>query len=117
MDASAVRELVERNRPKGHDASYPEEVRERVGQLAREARARGLTWQAIAELVGVSSTTARAWSRRGSVPGFLPVVVDNEPVQVQTRPAGARLVVSAPNGFAIEGLDLEQAIAALRALA
>lgn len=117
MEQEEVRALVSKNRPKSAEG-YPASVKHAVVTYALTQRAKGARWEDISGQVGLSSTTLQLWCKQQ--PRFLPVTLTPSPhdpvLQPQTveRPDG--LVLHAPNGLRLSGLDVAQAIALLRAL-
>jgi hypothetical protein len=109
MKAESLFELLRVHRPESPHMGFPVEVRAAVADYARQGRAQGRTWSAIAKDVGVARGTVRDWTKQYG--GFLPVVVTPEP-----SPIRASLLLSSPNGFLLDGLDLEQAIRVLQAV-
>jgi len=62
-----LRALRERTRPIARSDGYPVEVQERIVAHALERRAHGEPWRVIAERLGLSRGTARAWVVAGGV--------------------------------------------------
>ena len=119
MQPQQIRALVEDNRPTEQNAGYPEHVRRAVAHYAHECRAQGHRWADIATATGVSAASAATWCKQFS--RFLPVTVTQD-VPQQTLPALSSqtshhgLVLRTPSGYALAGLDLQDAITLLREL-
>lgn len=119
MQAQQVRALIEDNRPTNPNEGYAEHVRRTVAHYAADCRARGQTWSDIATIVGVSAGSLTNWCKQ--FPRFLPVTVTDAqtPLTSHTRDAHhphRGLVLRTPDGFALEGLDLHDALHLLQAL-
>jgi transposase-like protein len=97
---------------KGRGKRYPGELRERASAYCRERRLAGRSYKAIASELGLCLETVRRWclaatdTRRSSA--LVPVEVVSGPV--------APITIVSPSGFRLEGLELDEAVAALRAL-
>lgn len=104
MLAADLRALLTTHRPDHASAGYPPWLRERATAHAHAARARGATWQTIADELGISPITVRGWAAKAGHASFVPVVVAEAP---QPTPVSRFRLVS-PRGFQVEGLDLEQ---------
>jgi hypothetical protein len=87
---------------------YAPDTQARVVEFARARRAEGASWQEIAGELGMRFDTIRRWCSRRSMMRAVEVVAEAPRV-------GGVAVVSA-SGYRLEGLTLDEAIAALRAL-
>lgn len=117
MQRDEVRALVLANQPRS-SAGYDDEVKRTVIAYTQHCRAQGQRWEDIGMDIGLSGKTLRHWSQQLST--FLPItIVDTLPqprVQLPTPVATPSLVLHTPNGFRLDGLDLEQALALLSVL-
>ena len=82
-------------------------------QAAGVCRQRGWSHQAVSEALGLGTDAVRRWYRQGvgwTVPSAVaPVVVEPSTVVVEA----ATLSITSPDGWRVEGLDLEMALALL----
>jgi hypothetical protein len=93
---------------------YPPELRRRAADYARERAKAGDGAAAVSAELGVSEQTLRNWlAKTGGA--FLRVTVE-EPERAEEKPAAGRLVLVAPSGYRLEGLDLAGAAELLRVL-
>lgn len=115
MEQQEVRALVSEHRP-AVGVSYPDEVKRTVIAYLNARRAQGVALQDVSAEVGLSTTTLQVWRRQCTA--FRPVTIVESPTSaVHPAPAAAEgIVLHTPEGFRLSGLDLEQAIAALRVL-
>lgn len=113
----------------GRRSTWPKSIKERVLQL----RQLELSYEKIAALTGIPAPTIYSWkSRLNPEPAFLPVKVVEEPARspVVEAPATRKLaskrvrerstptiIVIAPNGVRLEGLDLKSALTVAREMA
>ena len=91
---------------------YEPSLKARIIAFARSRRDDGASWVTIASEIGIAFETLRRWciaTERGSSHAMVPVEVVGE------RSDHVVSVVSA-GGHRIEGLTLEEAVSALRAL-
>lgn len=117
----ALAQLLTEHRPTRDGDGFPQWLRDRVGVFVRDSTGRGISLATLRSELGVSSTTLRRWSMasRGSGDGgFVPVVLEpspraSAPLQHTTDVA---LRLSAPSGFTLHGLSLDQALAMMQAL-
>lgn len=97
---------------RGRGRRYPCALRERIVRYARSRRAEGHSWARIGEELSMPWETLRRWSRVGeSSKAMVPVEV----VPAAVVAEGGVAVVS-PTGWRLEGLDVREAVAVLRAL-
>ncbi|SRR5258708_4282435 len=87
---------------------YAPDTQARVVEFARARRAEGASWQEIAGELGMRFDTIRRWCSRGLTMRAVEVVGE--------VPRAAGVAVVSASGHRIEGLTLDEAIAALRAL-
>jgi transposase len=117
--------------PRGHGIYYPDSLRGRVRDWAFRRKEEGATWPAIAAEIGVAHSTLRLWigvelRRRRALEkptaSLVPVEIVGAARDVATVPTvfGALRTTSvsvvSPGGFRVEGLTLDEAIAALERL-
>lgn len=112
-EAARIRELVRAAGPRGRGMRLPEDVRRELIALARRRRSDGVGVDSIAAATGVSSESIRRWTQ-----GFESRSLSRELVAVDVRddvrlPTLGSVSVCSPSGFRIDGLTLEQAVAAL----
>jgi transposase-like protein len=119
--AELRREIQRFQRPdRPRAARYPRELRREIGRLARQARASGTSFAALARRLGVAPTLVLRARQPGSrsprrTPSAVrPVVV----TPVEASPAEHTVaVVTLPSGTRVEGLSVPQIVALVRALA
>jgi transposase-like protein len=105
---------------------YSAQVRADAVTLLRTRKAEGIGLGACAEELGISTVTLRKWlkaaddttssqSAQHTSPPATPAMSPWRPVALSTNasPAEARLSLTTPGGYRIEGLSLEQALVAL----
>lgn len=98
----------------GRGHRYPAALRAEVVVHVRERRARGESLAAISRDLDLNPFTLQRWLDAGRPPSFRPVEVAPAPA---TTPPAAGLVVTMPSGVRVEGLDLPNLLALIRALA
>lgn len=97
---------------RGRGRRYPTELRERIGAYAISRRAEGATWATISDELEVPWETLRRWSvGTRSAAAMVPVEVVSSSVVAEPVVA-----VVSPTGWRLEGLDVREAVAVLRAL-
>jgi len=79
-------------------------------ERARALRSEGVSWNRIGKELGVASDTVSRWCREAEGPMMLPVALEPRAAE----PAGLRLTT--PDGFAVEGLDVDEAYMLLESL-
>ena len=99
-------------RERGRGKAVPAELKARVRAHAQERRRQGATYQQIGDELGVPMESVRRWSLAEALVSRRTAAV---PVQVVTEPRSGISIVS-PSGFRLEGLELQDAVAVLRAL-
>jgi hypothetical protein len=99
-------------RERGRGKAVPAELKARVRAHAHERRRHGATYQQIGDELGLPMESVRRWSLAGASVSTRTTAV---PVQVVAEPRSGISIVS-PSGFRLEGLELQDAVAALRAL-
>ncbi len=117
---SELHRLVEAH-PLDHSVGYTEAIRTLGAQYARACLDRGERWCDLAKRVPMSQASLRNWlaateGRPGTAlaPPLAAVPVVVEPT-VEELPSRRPVIVS-PGGYRLEGLGLEDAVLALRAL-
>lgn len=101
---------------KGRGKRYPAELKARIVAHAEARRSAGESYAKIADELGLAFETIRRWCIARTArptPARSAALV---PVEVIAAPRAAVAIVS-PNGFRLEGLDVAEAVAVLRALA
>ena len=94
--------------------AYPEPLRRAAVAFATAARRRGETIASIAATLGLPAITLQRWLRREQESPFRAAII----VEPATPfPAGSPIVVHAPGGVRIEGLDVAGLAELLRRLA
>lgn len=97
-------------------ARYSREFRAEVVTVARKRRAEGLAVARIARELGLGTQTLTRWLRRSPRPTLRPIRVVAEPPSL-VPVATTSLVLVAPGGFRVEGLDTDTVVRVLRSLA
>ena len=92
----------------GRGRRFAPELRHQIAEVRRRLRGEGKSWHRIGREIGLPGETVRRLCERAA-PGFAPVEVVND--------AASSLVVVAPGGYRVEGLDVETAVALLARLA
>jgi transposase-like protein len=128
LDIPTARSLLRRTRPRRHADGYPLEVRAPVVALARRQLSAGLSMAAVARELGIHSNTLLRWLEAGpeDVPSFVPVVLESAAAPAAPPAANCSeasrpmplcaLTLVSPAGYRLEGLSLDDAVAALRRL-
>lgn len=96
-------------RESGRGRRFAPELRRQISAVGRRLHGAGKSWSEIGSELGLLGETVRRLSE-GAAPGFVSVEVADAPVT-------GSLVVVAPNGYRIEGLDIDAAVALLARLA
>jgi transposase len=113
--AVEFRAAVRRAGPRGAGKRYPAAAKRMATEYLRQRQKVGAPLSAVARELGVKRHTLLAWvagpDRAAQAPGFVPVRV------VAAGPARAAIVVHGPGGVRIEGLEVADVVALLRALA
>lgn len=116
-EAEEIRQAITALGTRARTARFPEPIRQRVVEYVRAGRAGATSWQKLAAGVGLAATTVRHWVQCDS-PG--PERRALVPVHVRLAGVGSRermaLRIRTAGGTWLEGANLEQAIAVLRAL-
>ena len=94
---------------------YPAELKAAAVDHARQAQAAGQSLASVAEDLGLSDQTLRTWVEAKPGGGLRPVVIRPEPNEPPPTSTGVPVLVT-PEGFRIEGLDLEPLTSLLRTL-
>ena len=97
---------------RGRGRRYPTPLRERIDAYVAQRRSKGASWARIGDELDVPWETLRRWSRspRASTSAMVPVEVVAPPVSDDI------VAVVSPSGWRLEGLDMRDAVAVLRAL-
>jgi hypothetical protein len=95
-------------RESGRGRRFAPELRRRISEVGRGLRDEGKSWSGIGRELGLPAETMRRLCEQVA-PGFTPVEVVNE---AERR----GVVVVAPSGYRVEGLDVETAVALLARL-
>jgi len=97
---------------------YPEELRQEAVAYARSQMTRGVSGCAVAEALGMCTTTLRRWLLAGEgaelSDGHEPYFVQVEVAESEPPASGLRLV--SPSGWRVEGLAFSEAICLIRQL-
>lgn len=112
MDVKRLRQAVLDLGPRQRGRLFPEPLRGRLVAAARELRERGETNAEISTLLGISKETARRMATEVNGAALVPVEIGAAPV----ASGDAALTVVSPTGWRVEGLELDEAVALLRAL-
>jgi len=87
---------------KHHRRSWSVEEQNKLAAEARRLRERGVGWAEIGRQLDARPASIQLWMKQAG-PEFLPVTIEPAPA----RPTS--LAVVTPEGFRVEGLDLESA--------
>ncbi len=111
-ELTAARRAILKLGDRGRTTRIPRAVREQVLRYAAGERAKGKSWSAIGEKVGVSATALQRWTATNSQRrAAVPVTVVAEPA-----PVARSVTLISPSGYRVEGLRIEQALQVLREL-
>ena len=91
----------------GRGRRFAPELRRQITAVGRGLRAEGRSWFKIGREIGLPAETVR---RLCEAPGFVAV-------EVAEGPTAHEIVVVAPSGYRVEGLDVETVVALLARLA
>lgn len=94
---------------------YSKKFQADVVAAARKRRAEGLAVARIARDLGLRTQTLTRWLESPARPSLRPVRVRTEPRLM--APAATSVVLVAPGGFRVEGLDTDALVRILRSLA
>ena len=112
VEGERIRELIAGAGPRGRTTPLPQGVREEVARYGGEQHAAGKTWGEIAASLELTRESVRRCCQRAARGGEgSPALL---PVRVRGEAPALRLCVTAPGGFRVEGLSLEQAASLLR---
>jgi hypothetical protein len=92
----------------GRGRRFAPELRRQITAVGRELRAEGQSWCRIGGELGLPAETVRRLCE--AAPGFVAV-------EVADRAVARELVVIAPSGYRVEGLDIETVVELLARLA
>lgn len=106
-DVQRLRAALAR-RDGGRGRRFAPELRRQITEVGRELRAEGRSWFKIGREIGLPAETVRRLCETAA--GFVAVEVADEAV-------ARNLVVVAPSGHRVEGLDVETLVALLARLA
>ncbi len=112
--AALKRELAKHE--KGRGKRYPVELKARLVAHAEARRRAGVSYAEIADELGLAFETIRRWCIARTPRPTSARSAALVPVEVISAPHAAVVIVS-PSGFRLEGLDVAEAVAVLRALA
>ena len=101
------------SRPRVGWHGYPPELRQEVRRATTDARRRNMPWKQISHELGLAQGTVRAWADSGDDAGSKSTF---RPVSPILTP-GSRIRLHAPGDIVVDGLDIEQVVAILQALA
>lgn len=96
-------------RESGRGRRFAPELRRQISSVARRLHDGGRSWLGIGRTLGLPAETVRRLGEQ-AIAGFAPVEVVADAV-------ARGLVVVAPNGYRVEGLDIETTAALLARLA
>jgi len=119
-----LREEIDLLGPRSPSRRYPPEVKARIVEWVRAQREAGMGRVEVGENLSIPWQTLAQWLRDVDVAGeaalgeqLQPVrVVEKLPRTVGSRKESRVLTLRTPQGFAIEGLDVEAVAALLRRL-
>jgi len=108
-----IRQQIAALGPRGVTSRVPDALRDEIVAYARARHHDGASWGAIAAEVGFSPSALKLWTTAARTT-VVPVTVRADRLAPDRSPG---LVLVAPNGVRIEGLDVATAATLLRALA
>lgn len=111
MLAAQLRAAILQQRPSAARDGFDADLKAQVVRFARQRRDAGATWDDIAESIGLSTRTVRAWCKATPVAAMVrvQVVVDGEPwVESRLVEADNTLCLVSPRGYCVQGLNLDQ---------
>jgi transposase-like protein len=118
-----LREEIDLLGPRSPSRRYPPEVKARIVEWVRAQRQAGIGRVEVGESLSIPWQTLAQWLRDSDAPAESPSetlqpvrVVEKRPRTVSARREVRALTLRTPQGFAIEGLDVEAALALLRRL-
>ena len=91
----------------GTQRRYPARLRREIEAAAARLRSEGVSWADASARLGVSTETLRSWLSQSTA---------LVPVEVAAETEVESIAVVLPNGLRLEGLDVEAAVAVVRAL-
>jgi len=110
--AAQIRRRIAELGPRRRGARIPEDLRRGIASYGRVRRREGVSLDALAKELGVSSETVRRYVQvRPRLPELVPVEVLADGMD-----APRALVMVSPRGYHVEGLDLEEMARLLRML-
>jgi len=107
MELRKLRSALAR-RESGRGRRFAPALRRQIGAVGHRLREEGQSWFRIGRAIGLPSDTVRRLCE--AAPGFVAV-------EVVDKAVGRDLVVVAPSGHRVEGLDIERVVALLARLA
>ena len=118
--ANELHRLVEAD-PLDHSVGYTDEIRTLGARYTRACLDQGESWSNLAKRVPMSPASLRTWlwAAEGRPRTALAPSVEAVPVVVEPTfadRASSSPVIISPGGYRLEGLGLEDAVLALRAL-
>lgn len=96
----------------GRGKRYPSDLKARITEWAQGRRGEGASWAQISGDLGIAFETLRRWCLAASPKTSRAMV----PVRVVADAADRTVSLASPAGYRVEGLTLQEAVAALRAL-
>jgi transposase-like protein len=119
-----LREEIDLLGPRSPSRRYPPEVKARIVEWVRAQRKAGIGRVEVCESLSISWQTLAQWLRDVDAAEEAPVgeplqpvrVVEKPPRAVSARREARALTLRTPQGFVIEGLDVEDVAALLRRL-
>jgi hypothetical protein len=113
-DVGGLRRRVHALGSRHRGARVPPALRAAIAAYARDQRATGASWRAIAARLGVSSESIRRWALTGPARDSMAALV---PVHVVAEAAVKTLTVWSPTGYRVEELSVAETAELLRRLA
>ena len=110
MDPKSIRNVVTALSARGAGRRYPPEIRSAAAAFAQQQRQADVDWLGIAAELGIPAKTVQRWTEVGSRATAL------VPVRIKPPPVRSPLQLRLPSGAILEGLDVDTAVAVLRAL-
>jgi len=98
---------------RGRGRRYATELRDRIARYVAVRRDFGLSWDSLSAELGIPAETMRRWLQptdAGDARALVPVEVVDSAAEPRT------VAVVSPTGWRLEGLEVAEAVAVLKAL-
>ena len=95
---------------------YPKPLKKEIVACVAGLRAEGVGWDQCKEILGICKATIYAWHRE-AVPGKPRAAMVQVKIRTEIEPSSSgSLTLVTPNGLALAGFDLAEAVQLLRVL-